>query len=151
MGEYLVFTCVKKCRFCRCLLNFNPNGSYVLVTSGEPQMSVRCFSGLISKLSVCDFFFFNQSSRLVREHAESVLKTEREIWAREKMESQQALRAAQVEQSRLREELNKDAATRIPVSGHESDSDEITWPRAKVSLQCNVVELETSLRKYCLQ
>lgn len=96
-------------------------------------------------------FFFNQSSRLVREHAESVLKTEREIWAREKMESQQALRAAQVEQSRLREELNKDAATRIPVSGHESDSDEITWPRAKVSLQCNVVELETSLRKYCLQ
>lgn len=113
-------------------------------------MSVRRFSGLISKLSVCDFFFFNQSSRLVREHAESVLKTEREIWAREKMESQQALRAAQVEQSRLREELNKDAATRIPVSGHESDSDEITWPRAKVSLQCNVVELETSLGKHCL-
>ena len=66
------------------------------------------------------------------------------------MESQQALRAAQVEQSRLREELNKDAATRIPVSSHESDSDEITWPRAKVSLQCNVVELETSLGKYCL-
>lgn len=96
------------------------------------------------------FFFFNQSSRLVREHAETVLKTEREIWAREKMESQQALRAAQVEQSRLREELNKDAATRIPVSGHESDSDEITWPRAKVSLQCSVVELGTSLGKYCL-
>lgn len=86
----------------------------------------------------------------MREHAESVLKSEREIWGREKMESQQALRAAQVELSRLREELNKEAATRIPVSSHESDTDEITWPRAKVGLPCNVVELETSRRKYCL-
>lgn len=63
-----------------------------------------------------------------------MLNTERELWAQEKAESQQALRAAQAELARLREEVNKETAARIPVSGHESDADESTWPRAKVGV-----------------
>lgn len=61
-----------------------------------------------------------------------MLNAEREMWAQEKEEFQRALSAAQAELSRVREELSKDAATRVPVSGHESDTDETTWPRAKV-------------------
>ena len=59
------------------------------------------------------------------------------MWAQEKAQSQQALRAAQVELARLREEVSKEAAARIPVSGHESDTDETTWPRAKVGILLN--------------
>ena len=84
--------------------------------------------------SITFSFFINQSSRLVREHAESVLKTERETWAREKTESQQALRTAQIELLRLKEELSKEAVTRAPVSGNEPVTEEITWPRAKVGV-----------------
>lgn len=72
-----------------------------------------------------------QSSRLTREHAESVLRTERERWAQEKAESQQALRATQAELSRVRHEAVKDVGASISVSGHESEG-EVTWPRSKV-------------------
>lgn len=61
------------------------------------------------------------------------------MWAQEKAESQQALRAAQTELSRLREEANKEAAARVPVSGRESETEEATWPRAKVGVLCNEV------------
>ena len=73
-----------------------------------------------------------QNSRQTKEHVESVLNAEREKWAQEKARSQQALRSAEVELARLKEEASKDTALRIPVSGHESYTDEITWPRAKV-------------------
>ena len=73
-----------------------------------------------------------QNSRQTKEHVESVLKAEREKWAQEKARSQQALRSAEVELARLKEEVSKDTAPRIPVGGHESDTEEITWPRAKV-------------------
>ena len=76
--------------------------------------------------------FYFQNSRLSREHADSVLNAEREMWAQEKEEFQQALSAAQAELSRVREELSKEPAAFVPVSGHESDTDETTWPRAKV-------------------
>ena len=73
-----------------------------------------------------------QNSRQTKEHVESVLNAEREKWAQEKARSQQALRSAEAELARLREETMKDAVPHIPVSGHESDTEEITWPRAKV-------------------
>lgn len=73
-----------------------------------------------------------QNSRQTKEHVESVLNAEREKWAQEKARSQQALRSAEVELARLKEEASKDTAPRIPVGGHESATEEITWPRAKV-------------------
>jgi len=73
-----------------------------------------------------------QNSRQTKEHVESVLNAEREKWAQEKARSQQALRSAEAELARLREEASKDAVPPIPVSGHESDTEEITWPRAKI-------------------
>lgn len=76
-----------------------------------------------------------------------MLKAEREMWAQEKAESQQALRAAHSELSRLREEASKDAATRLPASGHESDTDDITWPRAKVRVLCYKALLSLCLRQ----
>ena len=75
-----------------------------------------------------------QNSRQIKEHVESVLNAEREKWAQEKARSQQALRSAEAELARLKEEASKDAVPRIPVSGHESDTEEITWPRAKVMI-----------------
>lgn len=66
-----------------------------------------------------------------------MLNAERERWAQEKARSQQALRSAEAEVARLREEVSKDAPTRIPVSGHESDTEEVTWPRAKVGILCH--------------
>ena len=63
------------------------------------------------------------------------------MWAQEKARSQQALRSAEAEVARLREEAIKDAPTRIPVSGHESDTEEITWPRAKVGILCHEVNV----------
>ena len=72
-----------------------------------------------------------------------MLNTEREMWAQERARSQQALRSAEAELARLREEISKDIGTpRIPVSSHESDTDEITWPRSKVGSvwpNCNPV------------
>ena len=65
--------------------------------------------------------FYFQNSRLSRERAESVLNAEREMWAQEIEEFQQALSAAQVELSRVGEELRKEPASRVRVSGHESD------------------------------
>ena len=56
------------------------------------------------------------------------------MWAQEKAESQQALRAAHSELSRLREEVNRDAVARMPVSSHESDTNDTTWPHAKVGI-----------------
>ena len=73
-----------------------------------------------------------QNSRQTKEHVETVLNAEREKWAQEKARSQEALRSAEAELARLREEASKDAFPHIPVSGHESDAEEITWPRAKV-------------------
>lgn len=73
-----------------------------------------------------------QNSRQTKEHVDSVLNAEREKWALEKARSQQALRSAEAELARLREEASKDDVPRIPVSGHESDTEETVWPRAKV-------------------
>ena len=50
-----------------------------------------------------------------------MLNAEREMWAQEKEEFQKALSAAKVELSRLGEELRKEPASRVRVSGHESD------------------------------
>ena len=57
------------------------------------------------------------------------------MWNQEKEEFQQALSAARAEQSRVREELTKEPAARVPVSCHESNTDETTWPPAKVGGQ----------------
>ena len=73
-----------------------------------------------------------QNSRQTKEQVESVLHAEREKWAQEKARSQQALRSAEAEVARLREEASKDSAPRIPVNSHKSDTEEITWPCAKV-------------------
>ena len=86
-----------------------------------------------------------QNSRQTKEHVHSVLHAEREKWAQEKARSQQALRSAEAELARLREEASKDVAPRLPVSGHESDTEEITWPRAKVGELYH--ELENSPKK----
>ena len=59
------------------------------------------------------------------------------MWAQEKARSQQALRLAEAELARLREENSKEPAMRIPVSSHGSDTEEVTWPRAKVGVLCN--------------
>ena len=81
-------------------------------------------------------FSFGQSFRQATEQIESVLKAERERWAKEKAESQKALHAAQTELSRLRAETRKQSALRtlsnVPVSGHEPENERSTWSHAKV-------------------